>query len=211
MATSSGKGDVEINGAATLPVARPGEITLADSAPLADKLARCEASAVIVPADFQPTDRPYITVSDVHGAFQAGGPFFHPPRQTHCAGVSPAAYVSPTAKISDDVEVHPPRFRRRRRRNRSRLHHSQRRPHPTNSCKIGPGCVLFPNAVLYENTVLGGTILHANVVLGAYGFGYSTVDGRHKLSTQLGHVRSGRSSRNQPQERPSTAALIALP
>jgi UDP-3-O-[3-hydroxymyristoyl] glucosamine N-acyltransferase len=46
--------------------------------------------------------------------------------------------------------------------------------------------------VLYENTVLGRqVIVHANAVLGAYGFGYSTVDGRHKLCAQLGYVEVG--------------------
>lgn len=187
----SGQGDVEINGAATLPVARPGEITLADSPRLADKLTRCEASAVIVPASFQPTDRPFITVNDVHGAFAKLVAHFHPPRQTRCSGVSPAAYVSSSAKISDDVEVHPHAFVGEDVEIAPGcIIHSGVRI--LDGCKIGPGCVLFPNAVLYENTVLGQqVILHAGVVLGAYGFGYSTVDGRHKLSAQLGHVEVG--------------------
>jgi len=51
---------------------------------------------------------------------------------------------------------------------------------------------VFPNAVLYENTIVGQhVIIHANAVLGGYGFGYSTVDGRHKLGSQLGHVEVG--------------------
>jgi UDP-3-O-[3-hydroxymyristoyl] glucosamine N-acyltransferase len=51
---------------------------------------------------------------------------------------------------------------------------------------IGPG------AVLYENTVIGDrSIVHANVVLGCNGFGYSQVGGRHVLSAQLGNVQIG--------------------
>src|SRR3954454_6434014 len=102
--------DLEITGAATLPVARPGDITLADHVKLAAKLARCEASAVIVPATLEPTDRPFITVSDVHPAFAKMVAHFHPPRQTHFNGVSPAAYVSPSAHLAADVEVHPQVF-----------------------------------------------------------------------------------------------------
>src|SRR5436190_23811252 len=102
--------DIDITGAATLTAARPGEITLADHPKLAPKLARSDASAVIVPATFQPTDRPFITVSDVHAAFAKIVAHFHPPRQTHCDGISPAAYVHPTARVAPGVEVHPQAF-----------------------------------------------------------------------------------------------------
>ena len=51
---------------------------------------------------------------------------------------------------------------------------------------------IYPNVVLYENTVIGNrAIIHAGAVLGAYGFGYEQVDGRHKLSAQLGYVEIG--------------------
>jgi UDP-3-O-[3-hydroxymyristoyl] glucosamine N-acyltransferase len=48
---------------------------------------------------------------------------------------------------------------------------------------------LFPNVVLYENSHIGArVIIHAGAVIGAYGFGYKVVDGRHQLAAQLGHV-----------------------
>jgi UDP-3-O-[3-hydroxymyristoyl] glucosamine N-acyltransferase len=187
----SGQGDLEICGAATLAIARPGEITLADHPRLAPQLARCEASAVIVPASMEPTDRPYITVSDVHAAFAKVVAHFHPPRQTHFSGVSPAAYVSPGAKIAENVEIHPHAFIGNDVEigDGTVIHSGVR---ILDGCTIGANCLLFPNAVLYENTVLGqNVILHGGVVLGAYGFGYATVDGRHKLSAQLGYVEIG--------------------
>jgi UDP-3-O-[3-hydroxymyristoyl] glucosamine N-acyltransferase len=59
-------------------------------------------------------------------------------------------------------------------------------------CRIGKNVTIFPGAVLYENTVVGDrSIIHAAAVLGAYGFGYEMVDGRHKLSAQLGNVVVG--------------------
>jgi UDP-3-O-[3-hydroxymyristoyl] glucosamine N-acyltransferase len=189
--TLSGKPELVIDGAATLPVARPGEITLADHPRLAPQLARCEASAVIVPATLQPTDRPYITVSDVHAAFAKIVAHFHPPRQTHFPGISPAAYVSPTAKLAPGVEIHPcASIGADVEIAENTIIHSGVRI--LDGCKIGPHCIVFPNAVLYENTILGRqVIIHANAVVGAYGFGYSTVDGRHKLSAQLGYVEIG--------------------
>jgi UDP-3-O-[3-hydroxymyristoyl] glucosamine N-acyltransferase len=183
--------DLAISGAATLPVARPGEITLADHPRLAAKLARSEASAVIVPATLEPTDRPYITVSDVHGAFAKVVAHFHPPRQTHFSGISPAAYVHPSALISADVEVHPQAFIGAdvKIAAGSIIHSGVK---ILDGSEIGEGCLLFPNVVLYENTILGRqVIIHSGAVLGAYGFGYATVDGRHKLSAQLGYVEVG--------------------
>ena len=48
---------------------------------------------------------------------------------------------------------------------------------------------MFPNVVLYEDTRVGdGAMIHAGAVIGAYGFGYREVGGRHQLSAQLGHV-----------------------
>ncbi|HMC11056.1 MAG TPA: LpxD N-terminal domain-containing protein, partial [Pirellulaceae bacterium] len=145
--------DLEINGAATLPVARPGEITLADHPKLAAKLARCEASAVIVPAGLQPVDRPFITVGDVHAAFARVVAHFRPPRQTHCDGVSPAAYVHPTAHVAAGVEVHPQAFVGADVEIAAGcIIHSGVRI--LDGCKLGANCTLFPGAVLYENTIL---------------------------------------------------------
>jgi len=187
----TGNENLVIEGAATLSVARPGEITLADHSKLAAQLSRCEASAVIVPGSFQPTDRPYITVSDVHAAFAKVVAHFRPPRQSRCDGISPAAYVDPTANLGADVQVHPQAFIGADVEigEGCAIHSGVR---ILDGCKLGSNCTLFPGVVLYENTVLGRqVIVHANAVLGAYGFGYSTIDGRHKLCAQLGYVEVG--------------------
>ena len=52
--------------------------------------------------------------------------------------------------------------------------------------------MIGPGVVLYENTIVGDrTIINGNAVIGAYGFGYTHVAGRHVLSAQLGYVRIG--------------------
>lgn len=187
----SGNPEIVIHGAATLPVARPGDISLADHPRLAPQLARCEATAVIVPASLQPADRPFITVSDVHAAFALVVSHFRPPRQTSHPGISPAAYVNPTAQVATGAEIHPhASVGADVEIAAGTIVHSGVRL--LDGCKIGPHCVLFPNAVLYENTILGEhVIVHANAVIGAYGFGYSTVNGRHQLNSQLGYVELG--------------------
>lgn len=187
----TGSADLRIEGAATLPVARPGDITLADHPRLAPQLARCEASAVIVPPSLQPADRPFITVNDVHAAFARIVAHFRPPRQTRHTGISPQAFVSPTAKIDKAAEVHPhASVGADAEIGSGSIIHSGARV--LDGCKIGANCVLFPNCVLYENTILGqNVIVHAGAVIGAYGFGYATVDGRRQLGSQLGYVEIG--------------------
>ena len=187
----SGDGDLKIHGAATLAVATQGEITLADNPKHAAQLARCAASAVVVPEGFQPEGRPTITVADVHAAFSRVVAHFCPPRATRRPGISPAAFVDPSARLSPDVEVHPHAFVGTDVQiGPGTIIHSGVRI--LDGCRIGAGCTLFPNVVLYENTQLGDrVIVHAGAVLGAYGFGYSFVAGKHKLCAQLGFVQVG--------------------
>ena len=64
--------------------------------------------------------------------------------------------------------------------------------HVLPGCSIGRNVTIGPGAVLYENTVVGDrTIIHGGAVVGAHGFGYTQVDGRHVLTAQLGYVRIG--------------------
>lgn len=183
-----GSGDLIIRGAATLAAARPGEITLCDSSKLAPQLARCQAAAVIVPHGLALPGIPAIAVDDVHAAFAKIVCHFRPQRPPRDVGIHPQAVVSPSAKIAegtqvhalavigDDVEIGP-----------GTIVHSG--VQIMDGCRIGSGVTLFPRVVLYENTQLGDrVIIHAGAVLGAYGFGYSLVDGQHKLSAQLGYV-----------------------
>jgi UDP-3-O-[3-hydroxymyristoyl] glucosamine N-acyltransferase len=178
-----------ITGAATLADAKAGDLSLADDPRRGADVTRSAASAVIAPCGFLPEGRPAIQVADVHEAFAATVQLFRPPRSRRVVGVSPQAFVSETAAIAANVEVHPGAV-------------------VGDDVEIGPGCVIhsgaclmagcrlgcdvivFPNAVLYEDTVVGDRVrIHGGAVLGAYGFGYKTVDGRHRLGAQLGYVK----------------------
>jgi UDP-3-O-[3-hydroxymyristoyl] glucosamine N-acyltransferase len=130
-------------------------------------------------------------VDNVHEAFAKVVAFFRPPYVDHHVGVSDLAVISPTAKLSADVTIHPSAV----------IGDDVEIGEGTTihsgvqimaGSKLGEKVILFPNAVLYENTVIGSrTIVHAGAVIGAYGFGYTTEDGRHKLSAQLGNVVIG--------------------
>jgi UDP-3-O-[3-hydroxymyristoyl] glucosamine N-acyltransferase len=103
-------------------------------------------------------------------------------------GISPRAVISPTATLGRNVDVHPlATIGDDVQIGDGTAIHSG--VHVMAGSRIGPGVTIFPNAVLYENTIVGPRcVIHAGAVLGAYGFGYCCVEGRHRLSAQLGNV-----------------------
>ncbi len=191
----TGDGQLEIQGAATIRDARPGEITLADDIGYLEPLRGCAATAAVVSPDVRQSDVPgpisLITVPNARQAFATIVKMFGPQRETSCAGISPAATISPTASIASDVTILPGCFV-----GDDVVIESGCIIHANVTImagsRIGPNCTLFPAAVLYEETQLGqGVIVHAHAVLGAYGFGYEMQQGRHVLSAQLGKVVIG--------------------
>lgn len=183
-----GDADVEIIGAATLGTAQEGEITLAGRAELTRELAQSRATAVVVGPDFLPEGIPCVQVDDAAAAFAAIVAHFRPPRQRTRIGVSPRAFVSPTARLADDVDVYPGAFV-----GDDVEIGTGSTIHPgvaiMGGCKLGSEVTVFPNAVLYEDTTVGDrSTIHAGAVLGCFGFGYETVEGRHRRCPQLGHV-----------------------
>ncbi len=186
-----GDASLALTGAATLGLARTGEITLADHPDRDRELAASPAAAVIATPDVECSGKPAIIVKDVHAAFAAAVSHFRPPRARTRIGVSAMAVVSPSAKIAEDVDVHPGATIGDAVEigSGSTIHAGV---HIMAGCILGDGVTLFPNVVLYEDTRVGhGAIIHAGAVIGAYGFGYREVDGRHQLSAQLGHVEIG--------------------
>lgn len=184
---------VEITGAATLRDAVVGDITLVDKAERAEQLKASLAIAAVVPQDFPIAQltMPAIVVADVHQAFTDIVMHFRPPRVKKRMGVSPAAVVSPTAKLAANVDVHPYATIGDEVEigEGSTIHAGA---HVMDGCKLGKNVTIYPHAVLYEDTEVGDrSIIHAGAVLGSYGFGYKFVDGRHKLSAQLGYVIVG--------------------
>jgi UDP-3-O-[3-hydroxymyristoyl] glucosamine N-acyltransferase len=60
------------------------------------------------------------------------------------------------------------------------------------NCTLGDDCELYPGVVVYPDTRIGARcLIHAGTVLGAFGFGYRTVNGQHERSAQVGWVELG--------------------
>lgn len=103
-------------------------------------------------------------------------------------GVSPQAYISPTAKLGKDCYVGP--F--------ACIGEGtvigdgcQIYPHAVvgDNVKMGKGCILYPNTTVYQGCKIGNNVtLHAGSVIGADGFGFApNADGYDKIP-QIGIV-----------------------
>lgn len=181
----------EIRDAQPLLDAGPHSITFLDHADRLPQLAAHPGAAVVLPEGLSCADRDAIHVADVHAAFAAIVRHFRPPRRAARGGLSPQAYVSPTARIGPDVEVHPGAFIGDDVELASGVTiHSGARI--LAGCRLDEGVTVHANAVLYPETCVGArSIIHSGAVLGCDGFGYKLVDGKHQLSAQLGWVELG--------------------
>jgi UDP-3-O-[3-hydroxymyristoyl] glucosamine N-acyltransferase len=183
-------GDASLTVTDALPLtdAKPDCITLVDSPQKLNQLLNSSALAAVVSEPHQACQQPQIVVKDVHLAFAEM--ILHlrgRPKETP-VGVHSSAQIAADASIGEATRIMSGASVEAGSKIGARcIIHSG--VTIMNSSVIGDDCVVFPNVVLYPGTVLGNrVILHAGVVLGADGFGYRQVDGRHTKASQLGWV-----------------------
>jgi len=194
--TLIGDADLLITNAAAILRAGPGDITFATNERHLEHFLRSESQAAVVSGQLSiATNRlngkTILLCDDAEATFAKIVQLFRPIPPRRRVGISPAAMVSDTAIVGEDVDIYPGAF-------------------VGDGVEIGVGSVIFPNvtilnnvtigantriypaAVLYENTVIGNRcIIHAGAVIGAFGFGYRTIGGQHQRSVQLGNVVIG--------------------
>ncbi|MFY9252998.1 MAG: UDP-3-O-(3-hydroxymyristoyl)glucosamine N-acyltransferase [Fuerstiella sp.] len=130
----------------------------------------------------------FLLVDEAETAFLQIAERLVPPRVPAAIGVSDLAVVAATARIGANSNIHPfARIGEDVRIGEGCEIHS--------GVVIGDGCVIGdnvridPNAVIYANSILGsGITINASTVVGAEGFGYRTVNGRHERLPHVGNV-----------------------
>src|SRR4051812_7583435 len=195
-----GDSALQIRGAAVLGEVEDGEITLVDHPDRLKKLNSSRAAAVVtsekIAAEYfagqaDATRKASLIVADVHAAFCKIVCHFRPQRSRLAIGISALAIVSPSARCGTNVNIHPG----------ATIGDDCEIGDGTTvlpgaqilaGCQIGCDVLIGPGAVLYENTILGDrVIIQGCAVIGAHGFGYTHIAGRHVLSAQVGYVRIG--------------------
>jgi UDP-3-O-[3-hydroxymyristoyl] glucosamine N-acyltransferase len=190
--------ELEISEAGRIASVSTSGITFANSTAHYERFLNSDAAAAIVSGiselenlsadELRALPKAVMLVSEAEEAFAKIAALFRPKVERTNTGVHPAAIVSQTASVGQDVTIHAGAVIMDGAQigDRSTIF-----PNVTvmENCRVGQDTQVFPNVVLYENTVLGDrVILHAGVVIGAYGFGYKSHTGRHELSAQLGNV-----------------------
>jgi UDP-3-O-[3-hydroxymyristoyl] glucosamine N-acyltransferase len=186
-----GRADVMIHSARPITSAGPGDITFIENAGNIDALKTCKATAAIVPEAVEVSGLPVLRSANPLAAFIVIYRLLHDIRDPEPVGIDARAVIHPEAVIGAGANIHP---------------YAQvgARTVIGARCTLGPGAVIGPdcrlgddvvihaNAVLYERCILGDrVIIHAGAIIGADGFGYRMVGGRHVKVPQLGQVEIG--------------------
>ncbi len=186
----SGFGNPDIYGVTNIEEATEREITFAVP-PHLGKAAKSKAGAVILPkdagADFP---KPAILVDNPRAAFARMLELFNPPLRV-TREVHPAAVVSPEAQIGKNVAIMPGAVVDAGAvvGDGSVLY-----PHTYvgKDVKLGKDCLLYPSVTIYDGCQLGDrVVLHSGAAIGGDGFGYVTIEGRHRKVPQVGNVILG--------------------
>ena len=179
----------EVTGVAGLREARPGDVTFLANPRYLPAAKTTRASVILVdrqcalefPGVLVRVDSPSL-------AFVRVVERMSPPPLSFRPEIHPTAVIAPTARLGKDVSIQPLAVIE------DGVEIGDRTVVGAGSylgpeCRVGADCLLYAHVTLRERTWLGDrVILHSGVVLGADGFGYETVEGRHQKIPQVGTV-----------------------
>lgn len=185
-----GPGQTSVFDALPLQDARPGTITLADHTVKVERIDQSTATAVVVSGALANCQTPMLVVPDIHAAFQKIIAHLRPNAASLRSpdGIHPTALIEASSSIGSGCRIgaYVTIAENCHLGDRCTIHQGV---HIMADSVLGDDCEVLPNCVLYPDTKLGQrVVLHAGTVLGAYGFGYHNISGRHQRSAQLGWV-----------------------
>lgn len=192
-ATLRGNLEGRLKGIASLSEAEVGDIAFLSNAKYTAQVPLCKASLILLPKDYQEApkegqlfmfvDKPSWALAKICSYIEAQ---LSPKPES---GVHPTAFVDPTAKVDDTASIGPfvyigPEVSI----GREVIIHSH--VHIGKGVSIGELSCLMPHVTVHDYCVIGKRVrLHAKVVIGSDGFGFSTLkDGTHHREPQIGTV-----------------------
>jgi len=186
----AGDPSLEITGAASLAEATLGEISFFGNRKYIGLLRKTRASAVFVPTDFaDPVAAAQIRVSNPTKAFEQVALKFAPKPIKLAPGIHSSAVVDPNAQLGQRVSIQPYAVIEAGARigDDTIIGAGSYIGHETT---IGSACLIYPRVTIRERSRIGSrVIIHSGAVIGADGFGFEMVEGRHEKIQQLGIVQ----------------------
>lgn len=188
-----GDGRRVIRGVQSVDEAGPEDLTFVAGAANAPRLAATRAGAALVDASVlpvlpNPCPCALLVVDDAQARFIELLCRFRPPAVVRHRGISPEAFIHPTARLGRDCVVFPGAYI-----GADVVLGDRCEIHPgaviEQECSLGDDVVIFANAVLYPRVCVGNRVrIHAAAVIGADGFGYRFEDGRYVKIPHVGGV-----------------------
>jgi len=181
-------GRVEITGVAGIEHAGPGDLTFAESARLLERARN--AGAVIIPPDVPDPPIPFLRAANPRLAFARALALFAPKIHVE-PGVHPTAVIGREVEIADDASVGALCFLGDRVRiGKAAVIYPM--VYLGDDVTVAAETTIYPNVTVARNVEIGArTIIHSGAVIGADGFGFTRVDGRHHKIPQIGRVLIG--------------------
>jgi UDP-3-O-[3-hydroxymyristoyl] glucosamine N-acyltransferase len=183
---------ITVNSARPVREALPGDITYVEAEKYLTAYLKSAASVAVVPKGMKlPEDRTFIVVVDPLLAFSIIFQEMHEVPTSKKLGIHPKADIHPSAKIGEAVYIGPYVTI-----GEGSVIGDETEIHSNVSigdhCELASKVTIYSGAVLYSRTKLGHrVIIHSNAVIGADGFGYRTIQGKHVKVPQLGNVELG--------------------
>ncbi len=185
-----GDPQAKISTFAKIEEGKPGAISFLANPQYENYIYTTESSVVLVSKTFVPAQPVKATLIRVENPYESVAKLLqlYESMKPKRSGIDPLAFVSPTAKIGENVFLAPFSVVGD---NAVIGDGAQLYPHATvgANAKIGSNTILYSNSVIYHDCVVGSNcILHAGVVIGADGFGFApSAEGYEKIP-QIGNV-----------------------
>ncbi|EKF75114.1 UDP-3-O-[3-hydroxymyristoyl] glucosaminen-acyltransferase [Alcanivorax hongdengensis A-11-3] len=190
-ATLVGDASTPVDGLGTIQSATGSQLTFLANPRYRSFLENTGAAAVLLPEsqqDYCPVAA--LVVKDPYLAFARASAFFEVAPQP-AAGIHPAATVDPSARVADSACIGPNAVVEAGARVGEGAVVMANTVVGAGSV-IGDACRLWPNVTIYHGVTLGPrTIIHANCVIGADGFGFAFNGAGWTKVHQVGGVRIG--------------------
>ncbi len=182
------EGDRQISSVGPVEAAGENNVTFATSDKHIAALGKSGAGAAIVAKHIKGFSGPQLIVKNVDTALIEALNIFAPSLKAPTKAIDPTAKLGQNVKIAKDVSIGPNTIID------DGVEIGQNSI-ISSGCKIGENsnlgknCRLDSNVVIYHNCRIGNNvIIQANSTIGSTGFGYSFIDGAHKLIPHNGGV-----------------------
>jgi UDP-3-O-[3-hydroxymyristoyl] glucosamine N-acyltransferase len=184
-----------LTGFASLGSARPGDISFLGNTKYRASVAASKASVLLVPADYSGSPGPNQVLLFVDNPSAALGRLCSRIEQALWPkpkpGIHPSAVVAPEARVAASATIGPLCVVEPGASVGERAH-LQASVFVGRSSVVGDDTWLMAGVVVAPECTLGRRVrLHPGVVIGADGFGYEFVEGRHEKLPQIGTVEIG--------------------